>query len=152
MKIEAKKVLLTQTHKLDASDFYSTVENNGDNKLIIKRSGIDKLEKQNILKWRLENISTVPYSNKVCTTIVLSGNIGMNSATTVASANPDNCKFQNYAEVALKRSRHRLLLILLDLYQHNIFSDEESDTFELLKAAKDFSAAADEARKALLKK
>lgn len=147
MKIEAKKKLLL-SNKLVAEDFYETA----DGHLVIRRTGIDKLELVNEMRVQITSITTVPYGSKVCTTILAKGSLkDMNPIETVSSANPDNCRFPNYAEVALKRVRHRLLLMLLDLYKHGIFSDEESDTFQLLNIAGQFKAnqVADEARRVL---
>lgn len=49
-----------------------------------------------------------------------------------ASASAENTEslHNHYAEIAEKRLRHRLVLTLAGLYQHDIFSIEESNSFE----------------------
>lgn len=127
MTIEQRKKLLL-TFKLSTTDFYDLKDQNGD-VIIIKRTGIDKLVHQSSMRFNIESIQTVPYGTGVCTTILASGTIDNVTARTTASANPDNCSYPNYAEVAEKRVRHRLLLQLLHLYEHGIFSEAESDKF-----------------------
>lgn len=139
MNTETKKKLLYK-HKLETSDFYIF-----EDKIILRRTGMDKLEKQNpAFQWSIESIQSTPHGSATCTTILGSGRIGdTNKARTVASANPDNCKFPHYAEVALKRFRHRLLLMLLDLYELDIYSEEESPDF-VPPRANDFAAVVSE--------
>lgn len=125
MTLEQRKALLLD-YKLVADDFYTRKEDFSD-KIIIRRTGIDKLQRAVRMSFTIESIQTVPYGSKVCTTIVGRGGLPDGDYTrTVASANPDNCDFPHYAEVAEKRCRHRLLLQLCRLYDHDIYSDIES--------------------------
>jgi hypothetical protein len=123
---QRKQLLLDE--KLELSDFYVVKENFGE-KIIIRRTGIDKLEHRYRMAFTIEAIQTVPYGNKCCTTVYASGRIDTDTAKTVASANPDNCQYPHYAETAEKRARHKLLLKLLRLHEHDIFSQEESDAW-----------------------
>ena len=125
MTIEQRKKLLID-FKLEQSDFYVLKDQFGD-KIIIRRPGIDKIQRHLRMNFIIESIQTVPYGDKVCTTILGKGTIDGDSTRTTASANPDNCSFSNFAEVAEKRCRHRLLLQLARLYEHDIFSESESD-------------------------
>lgn len=123
---QRKQLLLDE--KLELSDFYVVKENFGE-KLIIRRTGIDKLEYRVRMAFHIEAIQTVPYGNKCCTTIYASGRFGDDVIKTVASANPDNCQYPQYAETAEKRARHKILLKYLRLHEHDIFSEVESDAW-----------------------
>jgi hypothetical protein len=114
---------------LTAGDFYVL-----DDKYIIRRTGMDKIEKKYPVDITIESITTVPYGAQCCTTLLGSGRLrGAGTAgtiRTVASANPDNCAFPHYAEVAYKRLRHRLLLSLIDMYELDVYSEDESEDFK----------------------
>lgn len=122
---ERKKLLLD--YKLSADDFYVITDQFGD-KILVSRPGIDKIQRMIKMSFTVESIQTVPYGDKCCTTILARGGTPDGDvARTTASANPDNCSYPNYAEVAEKRCRHRLLLQLARLYDFNIFSEIESE-------------------------
>ena len=126
MTIDQKKKMLTLDHKLDpAEDFYVAPPDEFGSKIIIRRSGIDKLEHEAKMNFTIESMQVVPYGDKVSVTILGRGVIDNVVARTVAMANPDNCAYPHYAEVAENRCRHRLLLKLLRLYEHHIFSQIE---------------------------
>jgi hypothetical protein len=125
--IQRKKLLID--YKLDSSDFY-VINDEFCEKIILRRTGIDKLERQIQMSFTIIFIQTVPYGTKVCTTIVGEGITKSGErAVTTASSNPDNCKFDNFAEIAEKRCRHRLILKICKLYEHDIFSEAESEGF-----------------------
>jgi hypothetical protein len=127
MTLAQRKQLLID-EKLELSDFYVVKENFGE-KLIIRRTGIDKLEHRVRMAFHIEAIQTVPYGNKCCTTIYASGRVGDDVIKTVASANPDNCQYSNYAETAEKRARHKIILKYLRLHEYDIFSEAESSAW-----------------------
>lgn len=121
--------MLMLDYKLDpANDFYVSEDEWG-TKIILRRPGIDKIEAQIGMNFTIENIQVVPYGDKVSVTILGRGVADDVVARTVVMTNPDNCTYPNYAEVAEKRCRHRLLLKLAHLYEHHIFSEIESDKF-----------------------
>lgn len=129
MNFESKKKLLLK-YKLTPSDFYAI-----DDKAIIKRTGMDKLEKQIREKSPFEismiSITTTPYGQAVQTTVM--GKVRLKDgamAQAIAEANPDNCDFPFYASIAYKRLKHKLILMLLDLYELEVFSEEESNLFK----------------------
>lgn len=126
MTKEQKKKMLTLDWKLDpATDFYVDEDEWGP-KIIIRRTGIDKLEAQTRMNFTIESLQVVPYGDRVSVTIAGRGVIDNDVARTVVMVNPDNCTYPNYAEVAENRCRHRLLLKLTRLYEHHIFSQIES--------------------------
>lgn len=128
---KTKKELLLR-HKLSLSDFYSI-----DDKVIIRRTGMDKLEKSTHMSVTVASLLQTPYKDKVHVTIYGTGRLADGAtAQTVAEANPDNCEpsHSHYASIAYKRLRHRLLLMLLNLYEEDIYSEEESS--DLREAAK----------------
>lgn len=125
MTLEQRKKLLLD-FKLDKDDFYVVNDEFGD-KILIRRTGIDKIQHEIKMSFIIESIQTVPYGDKVCTTILGKGvTPDGDVARSTASANPDNCDHPHYAEVAEKRCRHRLILQLARLYKHDIFSEIES--------------------------
>jgi hypothetical protein len=141
MDLSNKKKLLTVDYKLDPLvDFYVPAADAFGTKIIVKRSGIDKIQHQLRMSFDILTILQTPYEGeiggkqKVCVTVYGKGVIkeagrDFYVAKTTASANPDNCVYPNYAEVAEKRCRHRLILQLAHLYEHDIFSEIESDRF-----------------------
>lgn len=124
---------LVAKYKLTEDDYYYMVEK-GMEKAIIRRSGIDKIQVAVGMIWQPVNVWVTPYGSKMAVVILgkgfLAGDGGLPEYTLV-SVNPDNCRYPNIAEVAEKRCRHRLLLKVTDLYQHNVFSEEESDDFKM---------------------
>ena len=146
MTLEQRKALLLD-YKLDKNDFYVVTDEFGD-KIILRRTGIDKIQWSIKMKFAITSIQTVPYGAKVCVTIVSTGRLEDGDyALTTACANPDNCDFPNYAEVAEKRCRHRLILQLARLYEHNIFSEVESQKW--VENRNKYTAAVSEVQKML---
>lgn len=147
MTKDQKKKLLTVDYRLDpVNDFYFSDDAWG-TKILIRRTGIDKLEIQANMSYTIESLQVVPYGAKVSVTILGKGIVDGVVQRTVVMTNPDNCKYDNYAEVADKRCRHRLLLQLLRLYEHHIFSDIESDKW--METRNQYLGAANEAVKML---
>lgn len=128
MTKDEKKKMLTLDYKLDpVEDFYVREDDEWGAKIIVRRTGIDKIERQIGMDFAIESLQVVPYGDKVCVTIL--GRAVADSMVTrsLVMTNPDNCTYPNYAEIAEKRCRHRCLLKLARLYEHNIFSQLESD-------------------------
>jgi hypothetical protein len=146
MDIKQRKKLLLD-YKLDSSDFHVSDDQYG-SKIIVRRTGIDKIERQVAMSFDILSLLQTPYKDKVCVTIYGVGRTKDGDvAKTVVTVNPDNCKFANYAEVAEKRCRHRLLLKIARLYEHSIFSDAESDEF--FETRNQFHGAVSEVEKML---
>jgi hypothetical protein len=146
MNINQRKKLLLD-FKLDSNDFFVSTDQFGD-KIIVKRSGIDKIERQVGMSFDILTMLQTPYKDRVCVTIYGVGRTKDHDiAKTTVTVNPDNCKFYNYAEVAEKRCRHRLLLKIAHLYEHNIYSDAESDEF--FETRNQFQSAVSEVEKLL---
>jgi hypothetical protein len=127
MTIDQRKKLLLD-YKLTSNDYYVSSDDFGD-KIILRRTGIDKIANIMNMRFEITSIATVPYGDKACVTIVGKGATKDDYAITTAHANPDNCRYPNFAEVAEKRCRHRLLLKIARLYEHDIYSDIESDSW-----------------------
>lgn len=122
---------LVKEYGLENSDYYFIVDD-GFEKCIIKRSGIDKIQIAMGMIFKIVNYQTVPYGSKMAITLVAKGFVPGDEGLpteTIVCVNPDNCKYPNYAEVAQKRAKSRILLELAELYQHNVFSEEESEKF-----------------------
>lgn len=129
MKLQAKKQMLIRDYGLDPDDFYVVNEKFGE-KTIIRRTGIDKLELQLGMTFNIESLICTPYGNKVNVIVYGSGRTKDGDyVKALASANPDNCSYANYAETAEKRCRHKLILKLARLYQHDIFSQDEDESW-----------------------
>lgn len=126
---------LVKKYGLGQEDYYFLMDNMGVEKMIIKRTGIDKVHSQVGMIWQPVNVWVTPYGNKISVVLLgkgfLAGDAGIPTFTLV-SVNPDNCQFPNYAEVAEKRCRHRLLLMLTGFYENNVFSEDESADFKQL--------------------
>jgi hypothetical protein len=159
MDLHNKKKLLTLDFGLDpAVDFYVPPADAFGTKIILKRSGIDKIQHQIKMSFDILTILQTPYEGdiggkqKVCVTVYGKGVVKEDGrdfyvAKTTASANPDNCIYPNFAEVAEKRCRHRLILQLARLYEHDIFSELESDKF--METRNQFAGAVAEVEKML---
>lgn len=146
MTVDEKKKMLLVDYRLHNDDFYISRDEFGD-KLIIRRAGIDKIQAQVKMKFDIESMIVVPYGQKVCVTILGRAELDGLVLRTVVHVNPDNCKYPNYAEVAEKRCRHRLLLQHTRLYEHHIFSEIESE--EWMKTRNNFIGAVDEVKRLL---
>ena len=104
-------------------------------KIIVRRTGIDKIEKHLNIHFTLLSVIPCSYGDKMAATVsgtaIVGG--GIIPAYSSATANPDNMPkdFHNYAEIAEKRCRHRLILKLADLYELDVYSEEESEDFRV---------------------
>jgi hypothetical protein len=146
MTLDQRKKLLLD-FKLSSDDFYVRTDEFGD-KILLRRTGIDKVQEIVKMSFTVESIQTVPYGDKICTTILGKGMLKDGDvARTTASANPDNCDHPHFAEVAEKRCRHRLLLQLARLYQHDIYSEIESNKWT--DSRNKFGSAVDNVEKML---
>jgi hypothetical protein len=149
MNLQARKQLLYD-YKLDADDFYVVTEKFGD-KILMRRTGIDKLAKLLKVTFTYESIITVPYGTKCCTTIVMKGTMKDGDwARVVSSANPDNCSYSYLAETAEKRAQHRLVLKLARLYEYDVFSEFEDEKW--IESKNNYQDAVYKVEKALEKK
>lgn len=125
MDIKQRKKLLLD-YKLNSNDFY-VITDDTSSKIILRRTGIDKIANQINMQFDIVSIATVSYGQKACVTLVGKGRTTDGDyAITTSHVNPDNCRYYNFAEVAEKRCRHRLLLKIARLYEHDIYSDIES--------------------------
>ena len=132
-KIVAK---LIKEFGVDATQIYK-LASGFDFKVIIKRQGMDRIEAILSEKgWRfdVEFLHAHPYDNsdgmkKSYVFIKAIASDGMVRISTTAGANPDNCLFPNYLEVAEKRARHRAILRASRLSELSVFSEEESAMF-----------------------
>ena len=141
---KTRKELLVH-HSLSPSDFYAI-----EDKVIIRRTGMDKLEKKYNLSITVESIQITPYGDKINATILGSGRLPSGAqARTIASASPDNCQWSFYPDMAYKRLKHKLLLMTLDLYELDVFSQEESDQFNPKDAKAEYKSIVDSVQKSV---
>lgn len=126
--IDRIKAHLIKKYGLVSKDFF-VIEKGEDRNIIVRRAGIDKIEKKLGGIFTVSQIHTCPYGDKIAASVA--GHLEVNGSqfTTTASAHPDNCKFNNYLEIAEKRCRHRLLLKAASLYEFGVYSEDESEEF-----------------------
>jgi hypothetical protein len=140
---EKKNILLSLFgHILNVKgDFFRYKSDyDGTDRLIITRTGIDKIEREIAVRVEVTEVLVVPYGNRICATVKVvapdlpfrkRGKLKGLSAYAIGYASPDNTDPQNtyYPNLAEKRARHILLLKIAGLYQHGIHSEVESDKF-----------------------
>ena len=131
-----KESILINKYGLSRSDFY---EINKENELItiLKRTGIDKICKMESIV--IEDIQVnatsgaIPAITGDAQVLVfyakVVGVVNNDRHVSIASASPLDCAHARFAEIAVKRAKHRLILEALDLYELNIYSEIESNEF-----------------------
>lgn len=98
--------------------------------LIVRRTGIEKIEKLFQIKYRYISVTESPYKDGCNVTVVLQGEAEGHAATqALGSANPDTTKLPFISDIANKRARHKIVLKIADLYQYDVHSEDESDDF-----------------------
>lgn len=113
--------------------------------LIVKRTGIEKMEKLFNIRYKYISVTESSYGNGCNVTVVLQGETDNGQAIqAMGSANPDTTMNAFVSDVANKRARHKIVLKVADLYQYDVHSEDESDDFRPAKQ-KDSAAAYSEA-------
>jgi len=103
-------------------------------KVIIKKQGMDRIERQLEKKeWSITTYyeESVPYGDKAYA-IVQAVATKLQTGRMIralAGANPDNCRFPNFVEVAEKRARYRVLLRAANLSEFFVYAQDESEGF-----------------------
>jgi len=120
---------------LTRDDFFEIADKSKKtSRVIILRTGMEKIEKEMVGLFSIKGISTCPYGNKMAATVHASFKLpGMQlPIETTACAHPDNClnSHTNFVEIAEKRCKYRLLLKATNLYEHNVFAWYESVDFQ----------------------
>jgi hypothetical protein len=111
--------------------------------LIVRRTGIEKIEKLLGIQYTYVSIteSTYPTGSNPAganVTVVLTGKDKEgNVSQALGSANPDTTSVKFFSDMANKRARHKIVLMLADLYQFDVHSEEESEQF---KPSKQFNS------------
>ena len=142
-KIVAK---LIKEFGVDATQIYK-LASGFDFKVIIKRQGMDRIEailSEKGWSFDVEFLHAHPYDNsegmrKSYVFVKAIASNGRVRIATTAGANPDNCLFPNYLEVAEKRARHRAILRASRLSELSVFSEEESAMFHEPDLGKEIS-------------
>lgn len=99
--------------------------------LIVKRTGIEKLEKAFNIRYRYISVTESPYKDKCNVTVVLQGETDSHPPMqAMGSANPDTTTNSFISDIANKRARHKIVLKIADLYQYDVHSEDESDDFK----------------------
>jgi hypothetical protein len=135
MKHEEIIAKIIRDYGIESHQIYKIIDG-WDFKVILRKQAVDRIESILMLKgWRFD-ISCVqapPYSDKAYPIVqaIAINEEGTNwmKISTLAGANPDNCMFPNYVEVAEKRARHRVILRAARLSELNVYSEEESHDF-----------------------
>jgi hypothetical protein len=111
--------------------------------LIVKRQGISKLQDHFHIKVKVEEKHIERYTYKDSTGkeyvgwdvwMYGTGYVKKDNKTkevwSYSSANHKNCSNEYVVETCEKRLKARIVLELADLYQHGVFSEDESNDFE----------------------
>ena len=138
---------LLKKQQLLESDFFKM-----EGKTIIKRTGMDKLEKKYKVFVRVESLNVTPYGNAVHVTMLGSGKVkDGDEVRAIGEANPDNCKWSYYSSMAYKRLRHKIILMSLELYEHDVYSEDESEDFRPVNAKTQMSKIEEDVMKKVKK-
>ena len=95
---------------------------------ILTRSGIEKIMYNNNITITYELLYNSP-DNK-CIIIKATGKMGDKVIETFGEAAPNNNQNSYGVAIAEKRSMSRCVLKLTQLYQHQIFGEDEADAFK----------------------
>lgn len=147
MDIEKRRSKLMQLG-VSPSEMYIFNTNDSSRKLlIVKRTGIEKLEKFFNIKYRYISVTESSYKSGSNVTVILQGETESHPAIqALGSANPDTTSVPFISDMANKRARHKIILKIADLYQYDIHSEDESEDFVSPKKF-DHNSAVNEAMK-----
>lgn len=99
--------------------------------LIVKRTGIEKLEALYKIRYRYISVTESSYKNGSNVTVILQGETDdVPPMQALGSANPDTSNLAFISDVANKRARHKIVLKIADLYQYDVHSEDESEDFK----------------------
>ena len=107
--------------------------------LIIKRTGIDKIEAYKKISCRYVSVTESSYANGCNVTVVVEAcDYDGNSVQALGSANPDTMPAYNksrwyISDLASKRARHKAIIKLTGLTQHNVYSEDEAEEFTFVR-------------------
>ena len=95
---------------------------------IITRSGVDKIQAKNDIQIRYELI----YNSNDLKYIIIkaTGTMGDQVIETFGECSPSNNQNSYGVAIAEKRAMSRAVLKLAGFYQHQVFSEDESDAFK----------------------
>ena len=147
MDIEKRRSRLMQLG-VTPSEMYIFPTGDPDRKLlIVKRTGIEKLEKVYKIRYKYISVTESPYKDRCNVTVILQGETDDQPPTqALGSANPDTTNVPFMSDMANKRARHKIVLKIADLYQYDVHSEDESEDFKPPKKF-DSSDAVNEAMK-----
>lgn len=162
MDIDKRKALLLAFGVELSETFVFKAEDSRRELLIVRRTGIDKLEAAMKCRFNYKSVTESSYKEGCNVTVVMIADTmygvpdGPDKTPKVTqaigSANPDtirnfgNSKASGFvADTAAKRAKHKCILRLADLSQHDIYSEDESDDFVIKKF--DVADAVKEAQK-----
>lgn len=147
MDIEKRRSKLMQMG-VSPSEMYIFKTPDPDRKLlIVKRTGIEKLERLFNIRYRYISVTESSYADGSNVTVVLQGETDSHPAIqAMGSANPHTTSNAFISDVANKRARHKIVLKIADLYQYDVHSEDESDDFKPF-VQKDSSKVYNEATK-----
>ena len=98
--------------------------------LIVRRTGIEKLEKLYNIRYKYISVTESSYKDACNVTVILQGETDDHPAIqALGSANPDTTKVPFISDMANKRARHKVVLKVADLYQYDVHSEDESEDF-----------------------
>ena len=121
---------------LEGTDFFVDRKKDRENDLIIiRKTGIIKLQQKLGIHITLKEIQTVSYGNKMASVVVVRGGFIGDPVSYIdmdGEANPDNCttSFNYYVATARKRAESRLTLMLADLTKLDMHGEIEAEEFK----------------------
>lgn len=121
--------------------------------LILRRTGIEKLEVLYGINFKYLFVTESSYKNGCNSTVVMQGEAIIDgekiAVQALGSANPDTVsKIGFISDMANKRARHKIVLKIADLYQYDVHSEDESEAFRPTKQF-DHNDAVNEAMKTI---
>lgn len=160
MNIDKRKSLLLAFGVELSEMFVFKADDSKRELLIVRRTGIDKLESVMKCRFNYKSVTESSFKEGCNVTVVMVADTmygveqGGERRTTqaIGSANPytirnfGQSKASGFiADTAAKRAKHKCILRLADLSQHDIYSEDESDDFVIKKF--DVTDAVKEAQK-----
>jgi hypothetical protein len=129
---------------IEPHEMYSFPSYNGRQLLIVRRTGIEKLERAYNIQFKYLSVTESSFGRGCNVTVVLQGECKVydpiaQEAKVIAvqamgSANPETVtKIGFMSDMANKRARHKVVLKIADLYQYDVHSEEESEDFKPTK-------------------
>lgn len=134
--MEKKVGILIRDFGLDSSDFFVDRKSNRETELvIIRKTGIIKIQQKINAKVNLMSMEAIPYGNKAMVLAMVEAFVIGDPESRIVmegEANPDNSTnaFSYFGATAKKRAESRAILALADLTKYDMHGEIEADEFK----------------------